>query len=75
MVCHAVEKELLEHPNRRLLGSALLGRDDAAQPVACLPSDAGHPQELVVDGDTAEGFTVIHTPGHAGHIALLPGND
>ncbi|MDI9546740.1 MAG: MBL fold metallo-hydrolase [Chloroflexota bacterium] len=74
VVCHAVEKELLEHPNRRLLGSALL----RASMTLLSPLPAFHqtpviPQELVVDGDTLpEGFTVIHTPGHTpGHIALL----
>ncbi len=74
VVCHAVEKELLEHPNHRLLGSALL----RASMTLLSPLPAFHqtpviPQELVVDGDTLpEGFTVIHTPGHTpGHIALL----
>ncbi len=74
VLCHAVEKELLEHPNRRLMGSALF---KAVMSVTSL-IPAFHqtpvtPQELMVDGDVLpEGFTVIHTPGHTpGHISLL----
>ena len=62
VVCHAVEKELLEHPSRRArfhtarASMTLLSR--------CLPSsDAGHPG-VVVDIPCLR-FTVIHTPGHA----------
>jgi glyoxylase-like metal-dependent hydrolase (beta-lactamase superfamily II) len=74
VACHVVEKELLEHPNRRqpvwylrpLFGAVVaLSRNFQVQPVT--------PDELLVDGqELAEGFTVVHTPGHTpGHISLL----
>lgn len=74
VVCHAVEKEFLEHPGRRkpaawwirpLLWPAQLLPGFHLRPVT--------PDELVVDGQLLpEGFTVVHTPGHApGHISLL----
>lgn len=74
VVCHAVEKEFVEHPYRRqppalwLRPPLLLMR--------MLPAFAMRPvtpDELVVDGQQLpEGFTVVHTPGHSpGHIALL----
>jgi glyoxylase-like metal-dependent hydrolase (beta-lactamase superfamily II) len=74
VVCHAVEKNLLEHPNRRKMGSPLIqvplwlmGRFPGFMPHPVTPD------ELVVDGDVLpEGFTVVHTPGHTpGHISLL----
>lgn len=74
VLCHAVEKGLLEHPGRRQLGSALI-----KAPLLLFSRMPGFrqtavsPQELAVDGDILpEGFTVIHTPGHTpGHISLL----
>lgn len=74
VVCHAVEKEYLEHPRRRqpaawfvrvpfVLASFL--PQYSMTPVT--------PDELVVDGqELPEGFTVVHTPGHTpGHVSLL----
>ncbi|MBX3009845.1 MAG: MBL fold metallo-hydrolase [Caldilineaceae bacterium] len=74
VACHVVEKEFLEHPNRRqatwwsirpLLWLMSLFPGFSTPPIA--------PDELLVDGQVLpEGFTVIHTPGHTpGHIALL----
>jgi glyoxylase-like metal-dependent hydrolase (beta-lactamase superfamily II) len=74
VACHTVEKELLEHPERRkpaqfylrpFFGIARLFSKFRVQPVT--------PDELMVDGQvTPEGFTVIHTPGHTpGHISLV----
>ncbi len=76
--CHAVEKEILEHPERRPWPSRGLGR--ALRPLFTLAARMPglralpvHPQELYVDGQRLpEGFRVVHTPGHTpGHIALV----
>lgn len=76
--CHAVEKELLEHPERRLPSKTLSGY--AIRPLFMLarlvPSlriEPITPDELYLDGERLpEGFVVIHTPGHTpGHISLL----
>ncbi len=75
VVCHAVEKEFMEHPRRRqpafvylrpLFWAATLLIPRFRQPPVT-------PDELVVDGQMLpEGFTVVHTPGHTpGHISLL----
>jgi glyoxylase-like metal-dependent hydrolase (beta-lactamase superfamily II) len=79
VVCHAVEKELLEQPFRRWLpskrGSLWLRVPmtvaTLARPGQRLPSTT--PDDLVVDGQRLpEGFIVIHTPGRSpGHISLL----
>ena len=78
VICHTVEKELLEHPDRRKPAKTPLGL--LMRPlfalamllpqyrVAPLTPDRTH-----VDGDKLpEGFTIVHTPGHTpGHISLL----
>lgn len=74
VICHAVEKQLLERPSLRRPGRFYLVplfRLFSLLPAARVTPVT--PDELVVDGDeTVEGFTVIHTPGHTpGHIALL----
>lgn len=74
VLCHAVEKELLEHPRRRPMGSLIVRAVVTAS--SFLPGASQipvSPQELVVDGDILpEGFLAIHTPGHTpGHMALL----
>jgi glyoxylase-like metal-dependent hydrolase (beta-lactamase superfamily II) len=74
VVCHAVEKEFLEHPLRRQPAAWWM------RPPFWLMCrfPAYHlrgvtPDELVIDGEELpEGFTVVHTPGHTpGHISLL----
>lgn len=74
VACHTVEKALLEKPSKRHPTSLLLRPIFSLVTLAPgLRSEAVHPDELLVDGqELAEGFTVIHTPGHtAGHISLL----
>ena len=74
VACHTVEKVLLEHPGRRTPAAWYL------RPLfALITLFPGYhhppvsPDELLVDGqELAEGFTVVHTPGHTpGHISLL----
>lgn len=76
--CHAVEKILLEHPERRKPAPNLLGL--AVRPLYALASSLPplrtppvRPTELYVDGqELPEGFVVVHTPGHTpGHISLV----
>lgn len=75
IVCHAVEKETIEHPLRKQPGP-LWWRLPMA---IIMAADSGRrmqgvsPNELVVDGqELPEGFVVVHTPGCApGHISLL----
>jgi glyoxylase-like metal-dependent hydrolase (beta-lactamase superfamily II) len=74
VVCHAVEKEYLEHPRRRRISSWYMRLPLLA--VSMLPNlqpRAVVPDVLVVDGqELPEGFIVVHTPGHSpGHISLL----
>lgn len=74
VVCHAVEKEFLEHPARRQPAPLLLR--GMFRLMALLPGFSQRPvtpDDLVVDGqELPEGFTVVHTPGHTpGHISLL----
>lgn len=74
VVCHAVEKEYLEHPGRRKIAALWLRL--LLLPARLLPGFRVRPvtpDELVVDGQTLpEGFVVVHTPGHSpGHISLL----
>jgi glyoxylase-like metal-dependent hydrolase (beta-lactamase superfamily II) len=74
VVCHAVEKEYLEFPQRRQTSSWYMRVPLFA--ISVLPNyhmRAVVPDVLVVDGqELAEGFTVVHTPGHSpGHISLL----
>jgi glyoxylase-like metal-dependent hydrolase (beta-lactamase superfamily II) len=74
VVCHAVEKEFLEHPMRRQTGAWYMKLPLFA--ISLFPSVQPRPvipDLLVVDGqELPEGFTVIHTPGHSpGHISLL----
>lgn len=78
IACHAVEKELLEHPERRQPSKTLIGRLVAPlyRLATLLPAfhvDAITPDELYVDGEKLpEGFVLIHTPGHTpGHASLL----
>lgn len=75
IVCHAVERDLLEHPLWKRPGP-LWARIPAALTGMAMPQRALHsivPDVLVVDGQKlAEGFVVVHTPGISpGHIALL----
>jgi glyoxylase-like metal-dependent hydrolase (beta-lactamase superfamily II) len=78
VICHTVEKEFLEHPERRrpaktpagilmrpFFALAMLLPQFRVEPVS--------PDRTHVDGDKLpEGFTIIHTPGHTpGHISLL----
>jgi glyoxylase-like metal-dependent hydrolase (beta-lactamase superfamily II) len=74
VVCHAVEKEFLEHPLRRRLSNWYMRVPLLL--TTLLPNYHTHPvvpDVLVVDGqELPEGFTVVHTPGHSpGHISLL----
>ncbi len=74
VACHTVEKEYLEHPERRK--PAAFWMQPVYAVVRRLPQfriNPVTPDELMVDGQrTPEGFTVVHTPGHTpGHISLL----
>ena len=78
VICHTVEKEFLEHPERRKTAKTPLGL--LLRPVFALarlhPNYRAAPlapDRTHVDGDKLpEGFTIIHTPGHTpGHISLL----
>jgi glyoxylase-like metal-dependent hydrolase (beta-lactamase superfamily II) len=74
VVCHAVEKEYLEHPQRRQVSAWYMRLPLLA--ASMLPNyhlRAVVPDVLVVDGqELPEGFVVVHTPGHSpGHISLL----
>lgn len=78
VICHTVEKELLEHPNRRKPANTLLGL--LIRPIFALVTllpqfraEPVTPDRTHVDGDKLpEGFTIVHTPGHTpGHISLL----
>lgn len=74
VLCHAVEKEYLEHPMRRQPAAWYLRLPFMF--TSLLPSyhlRAVTPDDLLVDGqELPEGFTVVHTPGHTpGHISLL----
>jgi len=74
VVCHAVEKEFLEHPMRRRPAKWLLRVPfRLATLLPGLYQRPVTPDELVVDGqELPEGFTVVHTPGHTpGHISLV----
>lgn len=74
--CHAVEKQLMDQPDRRQPTNLLLrplfwtAKGVVPHMLRMSPVSA---DELYVDGHvTPEGFTVIHTPGHtSGHISLL----
>lgn len=75
IVCHAVEKELMEHPVRNRPGP-LWKRIPSTVATMANPQrglQGVSPDELVVDGQRLpEGFVVVHTPGTSpGHIALL----
>lgn len=78
VICHTVEKALLERPGSRKPAPTPLGL--LMRPlfalVMLLPqyrAEPVTPDRTHVDGDKLpEGFTIIHTPGHtAGHISLL----
>lgn len=74
VVCHAVEKEYLEHPQRRQISSWYMRVPlMIASMVPSYHLRAVVPDVLVVDGqELPEGFIVVHTPGHTpGHISLL----
>jgi glyoxylase-like metal-dependent hydrolase (beta-lactamase superfamily II) len=74
VVCHAVEKEFLEHPQRRAVSSWYMRVPRFAMTlVPNVQPRAVVPDVLVVDGqELPEGFIVVHTPGHSpGHISLL----
>ena len=74
VVCHAVEREYLEHPQRRQV-SAWYMRVPllAASFFPNYHQRSVLPEVLVVDGqELPEGLLVVHTPGHSpGHISLL----
>lgn len=78
VICHTVEKELLEHPRRRKPARNLIGL--LIRPLYALVTlfpgfraEPVTPDRTHVDGDKLpDGFTIIHTPGHTpGHISLL----
>lgn len=74
VVCHAVEREYLEHPQRRTTSAWYMRVPLLLSSV--MPTYRHHaivPDVLVVDGqELPEGFVVVHTPGHSpGHISLL----
>ncbi|MBX3051031.1 MAG: MBL fold metallo-hydrolase [Caldilineaceae bacterium] len=78
VICHTVEKELLEHPNRRKpagtpLGILIRPLFSLAMLLPQFHVEPQSPDRTHVDGDKLpEGFTIIHTPGHTpGHISLL----
>jgi len=78
VICHTVEKEFLDFPNRRKPAKTPLGL--IVRPFFALATllpqfrvEPLSPDRTHVDGDKLpEGFTIIHTPGHSpGHISLL----
>lgn len=78
VLCHTVEKEFLEHPERRKPASTLLGV--LIRPifylVRLLPRlrvQPVKPDQTFLDGTRLpEGFVVVHTPGHTpGHVSLF----
>ena len=74
IVCHAVEREYLEFPQRRRVSAWYMRLPLlAASLVPSYHLRAVVPDVLVVDGqELPEGFLVVHTPGHSpGHISLL----
>lgn len=74
VACHAVESEYLQAPWRRQAAfwplRPIIWALTRFPDYGYIPLQA---DELLVDGEElAEGFTVIHTPGHSpGHISLL----
>lgn len=78
VICHTVEKELLENPRRRKPAATPVGLlmrplYAAAMYLPQFHTDPVTPDRTHVDGDRLpEGFTIVHTPGHTpGHISLL----
>jgi glyoxylase-like metal-dependent hydrolase (beta-lactamase superfamily II) len=74
VACHTVEKELLEHPERRRPRPLWMRPIGALMRLApMLRVQPVSPDMLLVDGqELPEGFIVVHTPGHTpGHISLL----
>lgn len=78
VICHTVEKELLENPRRRKPAATPVGLlmrpfYAAAMFLPQFHTDPVTPDRTHVDGDKLpEGFTIVHTPGHTpGHISLL----
>lgn len=74
VVCHENEREFMENPTRRKMGSVLM--DASLVVTRILPGfrqETIHPEGVVADGEILpEGFRVIHTPGHTpGHMSLL----
>lgn len=74
VACHTVEKDWVEHPNKRTPSSILLRPVFRLISLAPgLHSEPVTPDELLVDGqELPEGLTVVTTPGHTpGHISLI----
>ena len=74
ILCHTVEKDLVEHPWKRRPNALLLRPLFAVvRQFPLMKAEPVTPEEIVVDGqELPEGLTVITTPGHtAGHISLL----
>ena len=74
IVCHVAEKQVMENPGRRRMGSFMMKAPLAMSGlIPGLRQRPVTPQELVEDGQLLpEGFMVVHTPGHTpGHISLL----
>ncbi|RME51762.1 MAG: MBL fold metallo-hydrolase [Caldilineae bacterium] len=78
VLCHTVEKEFLEHPERRKPANTPLGI--LIRPVFFLARllprlrvKPVKPDRTFLDGtQLPEGFVVVHTPGHTpGHISLF----
>lgn len=78
VICHAVEKDVVEGRTPRQMGDSLAARlygqlFDLASKAVLRYRPVGHVDELVLDKQMlVEGLQVVHAPGHtAGQIALF----